>query len=105
MPATFRGLACLKSKKEAEMPMISHDLIFLGLTALAAFVGARLGTRGKSNAAEIARLRRKLDLILSHLGLTGDITSEATAPVAGIGNPHFQPVTGDIADLIWRGRR
>ena len=87
------------------MPLTNHDLIFVGLTALAAFAGARLASRGKSDAAGITRLEQKMDSILSHLGLTGYSIPTANAPTAGIGNPYSVSATGDIMDLVRRGKK
>ena len=87
------------------MPLTSHDLIFLGLTAFAAFVGARLASRSKSDAAGIARLEQKMDSILTHLGLTGYSLPAANAPAGGIGSTYNAFVTEEIMDLIRRGKK
>ena len=87
------------------MPLTNHDLVFLVLTAFAAFVGARLASRGKSNAAGIARLEQKVDSILAHLGLTGYSIPTAETPISSIGSPYNFSVTANIMDLIRRGKK
>ncbi len=87
------------------MPLTSHDLIFVGLTAFAAFVGARLASRGKSDAAEIAHLEPKIDRVLSHLGLTGYDTPAANAPVVGSGGTYSVTISEEIVSELRRGRK
>lgn len=50
------------------MPLTNHDLILLGAVVLAAFIGARLGSGGKSDAAGIARMEQRLNNVLAQLG-------------------------------------
>ncbi len=92
------------------MPLTNHELIFLGLTAFAAFLGARLASRGKSDTAGIVRLEQKIDSILAHLGLTGYSVPTANTPVPGISSAYSVSApsvsaTGDILDLIQRGKK
>lgn len=87
------------------MPLTSHDLIFVGLTALAAFIGARLASRGKPDAVGIARLEQKMDSILSHLGLTGNDIAAADTPTVSIGSTYSFSATENIMDLIRRGKK
>ena len=87
------------------MPLTNHEMIFLGLTAFAAFMGARLASRGKSDAAGIARLEQKIDSILTHFGLTGYAVPTADAPASSIGSTYSFSVTEDIMDLIRRGKK
>ena len=87
------------------MPLTNHDLVFLALTAFAAFVGARLASRGKSDTAGIARLEQKIDSILAHLGLTGHNIPTVNAPAGRIGSTYNFSVTEEIMDLIRRGKK
>ncbi len=87
------------------MPLTNHDLILLGAAALAAFIGARLGSGGKPDAAGIARLEQKMDSILSQLGFTGYSVPTANAPAAVVGSTYNFSVTEEIMDLIRRGKK
>lgn len=87
------------------MSLTNHDLVFLALTAFAAFVGARLASRGKSEAAGIARLEQKIDSLQNRLGLTGYSMPPANAPTTGVGSTYNFSVTEEIMDLIRRGKK
>ena len=87
------------------MNLTDHELIFLGLIALAAFVGARLGSRGKSDTAGIARLEQKINSIQSHLGLISYGTQAVNTPVAATGSHFSTSVSADFIDLIRRGMK
>ena len=84
------------------MPLTSHDLIFLGLTALAAFIGARFGSGGKSDAGA-ARVEQKIDSILSGLGLPGYSVKATNAPVSE--NVSFASNEEQIIRELRRGRK
>ena len=90
------------------MPLTDHDLIFLALTTFAAFVGARLASRGKSDAAGIARLEQKIESIQVHLGLTGYDVPSANAPTALVGNAYpgtATPTGEEVINELRRGRK
>lgn len=87
------------------MTFASIDLIFLGVTALAAFLGARATVRPKPDTAQMARLERKLDLVLNHLGLVDNPALVSNVLTTVIGSTYSASVTEDIMDLIRQGKK
>ena len=66
---------------------INSSLIFTIITALAAFLGAVVSSKSRTDSLRIARLEQKLNLLLDHFGIAGD------------------PALEGVADLVRRGRK
>jgi ribosomal protein L7/L12 len=89
--------------------MTTHDLILIGAAALAAFIGAKVASSGKADAARLAQLEKKVDQLLSQAGPDTNAYLQSS-----VGNPPNAfsasvSITGaasaDIMDLIRRGRK
>ena len=82
----------------------SSDFVLLGAIAVTAFVGARAGSRGRSDAAQAARLEQKIDLVLSQLGTESPV-SPSSPPSIPMAVPLAPTMTDSVVDQIRRGRK
>jgi len=90
--------------------MTVHDLILVVAVAFSAFVGARAASSGKSDEERLARLEKKLDMLLSQSGLEADAYlpgpawDAPNAPSASI-SMTGTAASADVVDLVRRGRK
>jgi len=76
---------------------LSTSLILIGANFVAILLGTLITSRNKADSERIARLEKKLDMLLSQAGL------EPNAFAAG--SLQASTVSSDVLDLVRRGRK
>lgn len=83
----------------------NSSLIFTTVTAFAAFLGAVMSSKSRADSQRIARLERKLNMVLNHLGIADYTAPVGMAPTATVGSAYPGTVPENITDELRRGRK